>query len=242
MVVTPWVLGLAWAIGQGRFEPAHVVLFGFWMVGYFAFYAAGLWLKSRFRPRYRSAVLTYGSVSAVLGVVVLLLAPQWWSWVLVYVPICAFALWLSYQRRERDVVSGLATLVAACLLPVVMASGGITRIDGMPTLGVLAAICFGYFFGTVWYVKTVIRERGKPSWLVLSIAWHAACVVAALFVPAPLPTGWVVAFFVLLLLRAVLVAWLGPMSGRRPKVSILGIGEFVLTVILLLILVPTLVA
>lgn len=233
MLVLPWVLGLGIVVGQGRFAVEHAVLFAFWMVGYFAFFAATLWLKSRFKPRYLPALATYGATAAVLGLVLLRLAPQWWVWVLAFAPICSFALWLAWKRQERDVVSGLATIVAACLIPVVMGGWG-------PVPVALALVCFGYFFGTVLYVKTVIRERGKPGWVAFSVAWHAACAVAVAWVPAPLPKWWLVAFFAAIALRALLVPLLGPMRCRRVDVKLVGIWEFVTSAALLAITLPAL--
>lgn len=230
-----------WAVGEGRLRAAHIVLFAFWMVGYFTFHATTLWLRSRLQARYLPPVATYGGVAIGLGLAVLVLNPQWWSWVLLYVPLCSAALWLAWRRQDRDVASGLATITAACLIPVVMGSEGLWRPGGLPVLAGVAVICFGYFFGTVLYVKTLVRERGKPGWVVGSVAWSVLCAVAAVWVPAPLPAAWVVAFFVLIALRSLLLPLLGPMAGRRVDIKKVGIAEFGTTVVLLAVLVPALV-
>lgn len=235
MLVLPWVFGFTHALATVGLRVEHLLLFAFWMVSYFAFFVAGLWLKSRFKPRYVPALVTYGGAAAVLGLALALLAPHWLPWVLVFAPVCGFALWLAWRRQERDVVSGLATVVAACLIPLVM--GGLAAVPLA-----LALVCLGYFFGTVWYVKTVIRQRGKPGWVVASVAWHAACAVAVWWVPEPLPAAWLGVFFAALCLRALLVPLLGPMSGRRVDVKVLGIWEFVTSAALLGIMLPALMA
>lgn len=233
MLVVPWLLGFAHAVGAGAFRVEQAVLLAFWMVGYLAFFAAGQWLKSRFRPRYLPALATYGAVAGALGVLLLVLAPGWWPWVLVFAPICSFALWEAWRRRERDVVSGLATVVAACLVPVVI--GGWAAVPVA-----VALVCVGYFFGTVLYVKTLLRERGRPGWVVASVAWHATCAVAFGQVPAPLPAAWLVAFFVAIGARALLVPALGPLRGRRVDVRRVGIWEFVTSAILVAVMLPPL--
>lgn len=240
--VVPWLLGLAWAIGAGSVELVHFLLFAFWMVGYFCFFAASQWLKSHFKPRYVRAVATYGAAAGALGIWVLVLRPGWWSWILVFAPLTGYALWSSYARRERELVSGFVTILAATLIPVVMGSQALWAPGGMPTLAVVSAICLGYFFGTVLYVKTIIRERGKVTYVVASVAWHMVCSALALAVPAPLPAVWVTAFFLAMALRAALVAALGPMRGRRVSAKAVGIWEFVSTLALIAILVPGLVA
>ncbi len=240
--IVPWLLGLSWAIGAGRLALVHVLLFAFWMVGYFCFFATSLWLKSHFKRRYVQAMATYGAVAGVLGVWVLALRPGWWSWVLVFAPLTGYALWTSYARRERELVSGFVTILAATLIPVVMGSVALWAPGGMPTLAVVSAVCFGYFFGTVLYVKTLIRERGKLSYVVASVAWHLACAALAMAIPAPLPAIWVAAFFLAMALRAGLVAALGPMRGRNVSAKTVGFWEFVSTLTLIAILVPGLVA
>lgn len=235
-VITPWLLGLFWALASGSFAVEHVVLFAFWLVGYFAFFALSMWLKSRFKPRYRRAVATYGAGSVVLGVVLLALRPDWWSWALVFAPVCTYALWLAYQRRDRDLSSGLATVVAACLLPLVMGSQGVLRLGGMPQLVIIALVCFGYFFGTVLYVKTVLRERGRISYVVYSVGWHVVCAAIALFIPQAGLAWGISGFFVAMAIRAGLVAWQGPLSGRRVSVKALGIAEFASTSLLVIVL------
>lgn len=240
--MVPWLLGLAWAIGAGAAGWVHVLLFAFWMVGYFCFFATSLWLKSHFKPRYVRAMATYGAVAAVLGVGVLALRPGWWSWILVFAPLTGYALWTAYARKERELVSGLVTILAACLIPLVMGSDALWSLGGMPTLAVVAAVCLGYFFGTVLYVKTLIRERGKVGYVVASVAWHVACAVLALAIPGPIPAGWVAAFFAAMALRAGLVAGFGPLRGRKVSAKAVGVWEFISTLALLAILLPGLLA
>lgn len=239
-IITPWLLGLAWTVGAGRLLPEHVLLFAFWLVGYFAFFATSLWLKSRFKPRYRPAVVTYATAAAVLGLVVLALRPAWWSWVLAFAPLGGYALWMAWRRSERELVAGLATVVAACLLPLVMASDGLWRPGGLPEVPAIALVCVGYFFGTVVYVKTIIRERGRAGYVVASVAWHLGCALAALWAPPPLPAVPLSLFFVLMALRAGLVAALGPMRGRRVSAKAVGIGEFGSTLLLVAVVAPAL--
>ena len=84
----------------------------------------------------------------------------------------------------------------------------------------LALTQFLYFAGTVFYVKSAIRERGNERFLWLSVAAHAAAtVVVLIFSP------WLALVFLLLTVRAAFV----PRLGATPKQ--LGIGEIVSTVV-----------
>ena len=82
MLIVPYVVGLVAAVADSRFTLADVTLFGFWMVGYFAFFATSLWLKSRRKARYFPPVRAYAVGSAVLGLLTLALQPSLWSWAL----------------------------------------------------------------------------------------------------------------------------------------------------------------
>ncbi|MDO5094875.1 MAG: YwiC-like family protein [Propionibacteriaceae bacterium] len=238
MLVLPYLLGLIWAIGADRFHPALLVLGPVWIIGYFAFFATATWLKSNFKPRYRPAVVTYSGIVVVLGGLLLVLKPGWWAWALVFGPLTGLGLWLAWRRRERSLLSGFATVSAASLLPLVMGSDSPVALGGLPVLPGLSLACFGYFFGTVFYVKTNVRERGRVSYIWYSVAWHAACTVLFAVVDFGLPRWWLVAFFAACTLRAGLVPMLGPMSGRKVTTKQLGYTEMIVTAVLVAILVP----
>ncbi|XXB58901.1 YwiC-like family protein [Trueperella pyogenes] len=71
MITIPVLLGVL----IGGFVWQHVLLLGLWWAGYFAFYAGGLWLRSRRRPRYLPPVRAYTLVTFVFGVGLLIAAP-----------------------------------------------------------------------------------------------------------------------------------------------------------------------
>ncbi len=236
MVVVPWLLGFVWVLRNDGAVAASLLLFACWLSGYFAFFAVSQWLRSRFRPRYLPAVRAYTVATGVLGVGVLAMQPQWWSWAVVFAPLAALSLWLAWRRRDRGLVSGIATVAAASLLPLVMGGDGVW--PGVPATELVGVslVCFGYFFGTVLYVKTIIRERGSLGWVLASVSWHLACVLVAVLVPSPLPRLLVAVFFGLMALRAWFVPWLGPLRGHNFTARAVGFGEFGATALLVALL------
>src|SRR5690606_26343166 len=112
-----------------------------------------------------------------------------------------------------------------------------TRLGHLPGLGVVAAVCFAYFFGTVLYVKTMIRERGQVSWVVASVAWHALAAAACLLIPEPFGRWWLVGFFVIMTLRALALPYWGRMRGRNVSPKALGFGEIAATAAFVLVFV-----
>ena len=194
MLAVPLLVGTV----LGRPAWVHLPLAVLWCVGYLAFYATGLWLKSRFKARWWPPVRAYGIATVVPAVAVLVLRPDLLAWVPLFVPLVAVSLWSSYRRRERSLLNDGATVLAACLMvPVAFAAGtgpapggwpGLTLPDGVtglagtgwPQVWAVFALVLAYFAGTVLYVKTLVRERGERPYLVASLVYHlVAGVVAA---------------------------------------------------------------
>ncbi len=213
MILTPAVVGML----ASRPAWVHLALLAFWLVGYFAFFATGLWLKSGRRPRYRRPVVVYVAVSAALGVLTLAMDPGLLRWAPLFVPPAAVGLVASANRTERSLVSGLATTVGSSMMVLVAydAGGG----TDWPTAWLLTAVLAAYFAGTVLYVKTNIRKRGSRGYYLLSIAVHG--LATAVLVPVSVPMAVV---FAALTVRAAVV----------PRLSVtvkqLGLGEVVSTV------------
>ena len=219
MLAVPALLGIAarlrWG-GDGGPATYLISLVAAWFAGYFWFSAASLWLKSA--PRRRRPLLaplaTYGALAAGLGAAVLVLVgPSLLLWGIVFVPLTALALVLVAHRRERSLLSGAATVIAAsaflvtCYLP--------SPTSSAPRLGDaiwLAGVCLAYFLGTVFAVKTMIRERGSQGWFAASVGYHAACVGFAVVGLATGALSWVwIGFFAAATIRAAAL----PLIARR---------------------------
>lgn len=214
MVISPLLVG---AIASG-WSWTQVPLFAFWLLGYFAFNACSLWLKSRRKPRYLPALRSYLVAATILAGVTMALDPRLISWVPWFIAPLGIGLWAAAQRRERDTLAGLATVAGASLMTVVSYAAGPGT--DLPSAWLLALVQFCYFGGTVFYVKSAIRQRGSRGYLWLSIGFHGAATAAMVAI-----SWWLVAVFALLTLRAAVV----PGRGLSPKQ--LGIGEIVATVL-----------
>lgn len=233
MLVVPVVVGALHAGARWW----HLLLLVTWLVAYLAFYATGLWLRARRKVRYRPPVVAYTAVTAALGVATLVAEPALLRWAVVYAPLLAASLWFSWRRDDRSLTNDLLTVAAACLMAVVahtpVTSGSLTGWGWLPGgaapgAWLVAGVLFAYFAGTVFYVKTMIRERGNRTMSVTSIAYHGAATVAV-----GLASPWLAGLFALLTVRAVVVprAW----PGATPRT--IGYGEIVASVVLTVVLV-----
>jgi len=229
MLIVPFAVG---ALDAGL-SWRHLPLLFAWLVGYFAFFAAGLWLRSGGKRRYWPPVRAYGILTVLLGLVVIAVDPDVLRWAVVFLPLLVFSLWCSWRRADRSLLNDGVTVLAACLITVVAAGfgerpgepgtsglAGLTWVPGADQgrSWVLAGLLLAYFAGTVLYVKTMIRDRGDVGRYRLSVVYHAAVCV-----PAAVADPWLGALFVAFTLRAAVVPkrWPGAAATR------IGIGEIV---------------
>ncbi|MGZ4552759.1 MAG: YwiC-like family protein [Mycobacteriaceae bacterium] len=229
MLVVPFVVGALEAGPSWR----HLPLLFTWLAGYFAFFAAGLWLRSRGKRRYWPPVRAYAVLTVVLGLVAIAVEPDLLHWAVVFLPLLAFSLWFSWRRLDRSLLNDAVTVLAACLMTV-MAAGlgerageretpslaGLAWLPGadQARTWVLAGLLLAYFAGTVLYVKTMIRDRGDVGRYRLSVTYRVA-----ICVPAAIVSPWLGALFAAFAVRAAVVPkrWPGLAAAR------IGVGEIV---------------
>ncbi|HQZ00270.1 MAG TPA: YwiC-like family protein [Propionicimonas sp.] len=230
MLALPVVVGLIVRPADAG-DASHLLpLIGCWVIGYLAFNAATLWLKAPAgrRSRHSRPVVVYGLIAGALGVLTLLSSDRgvlWW--LVLFAPLVGVALWLASLRRERTLISGALTVAAASLVTLVVSfdtPAALFAAWGTPLAGQalgMVAVLFGYEFGTVFSVKTMIRERGHTGWLAASIGWHLGCTLGAVGMAWSGAIGWIwVAFFAATAVRA----WLLPVLGRTRTIRPLVVG------------------
>ncbi|WP_041476888.1 YwiC-like family protein [Corynebacterium ulcerans] len=204
MVTVPALIGVA-------FAPAwiDIPLLMLWWCGYFAFFAGSVWMRGGYRKRHLPPLAVYGAITAFAGLVVLLCNWRLVVWIPAFLPLVGIAVYETWRRRPRSLLSGLSTVCAACLILPVIAWAG----DGLTTrVWAACGVLLLYFAGSIPYVKTLIRERGSRPWLIGSVTFHLAFLIAAcVAVGYHLVHGAVAVISGILLLRA----WLMPIAGAR---------------------------
>ncbi len=237
MLVVPVVVGAVVAGPTWR----HALLLVVWLVGFCAFSAAGLWLRSGRRARYVPPLRFHTVAAGVLGVALLVTAPGLLRWAPVFVVLLAVSLGSSVRRADRGWLNDLLTVLAACLMTVVAAGlrggwGGSWAPPGadVRSAWVAALLLACYFLGTVPYVKTLIRDRGDRRVLAVSVGYHAVLAAAALVWAVVSGAGAAFALLVValgLLARAVLV----PRRRPWPSPKAIGFGEVAATVVVTIV-------
>lgn len=225
MITIPALSGVVLA----GWEWVHLPLLLFWWVGYFAFQAGALWLKSRRKARYLPPVRTYALAALPFGLAVLLLRPELALWAPVFAPLVAIAVWAAMARRERGLLNDTATVLAAALMvPVAFSAAAPLDDSRWPWVIVVTAVEFAYFWGTIPHVKALIRERDNPAYHWFSAIYHAVgaaivVVAAALgsLTTTPLGGWFLAATWVGLAVRA---AWMPAHQHRTAPMRPIVIG------------------
>jgi len=218
MLISPFLVGVI----AGGPHWIHLSLAAFWILGYFAFFATSLWLKSGRRQQWLPPVRIYLLAASTTGAFVVFQDPGLVTWVPAFLLPLGVGLWAAAQRRERDLLVGITTIMGASTMALLTYQIGAGELDTRAWQ--LALVQFLYFTGTVFFVKSAIRERNNPTFLRLSIGYH----LAATFLTCWL-SGWLGALFLSLTLRAALLPPL------KPNPRTLGIMEIVATLLVALI-------
>ena len=227
MLVLPLVVG---ALRAGPRWP-HLWLLVAWLLAYLAFFAAGRYLRSGRKPRYRPPLIAYVTAAGVVGGGLLAWQPELVRWGVVYAPLLVASLAFSARRAERHLLNDLLTVAAASLIAVVAFwmhdDGAWLPGSGSATAWAVAGVVFGYLVGTALYVKTMIRERGEMAWYAASVGYHVALAVVGVWLLPPAAL-----LFVALTIRAAAVPRLFP----RARPYAIGLGEIAASVALAAVL------
>lgn len=212
---------------------AAVPLFITWWAGYFTYFAITIWVKSRLRTKHLPPVLTYGAITALAGIAALITQWQLIAWLPIFAPIIAVAVYETIKRRERSLVSGWSTVLAAAMMLPTVAS--------ISTSGTPAAVSADlwwatawfalYFGGSIYYVKTLIRDFGNHARFIQSVGFHAAVFIGAIALAVAQPHTWpVVAVGALLAARSYAVPRIAQRRGKRIPPKYVGMIDGLVTV------------
>jgi hypothetical protein len=222
MLAVPYLLG---TLAAGWSWPA-LPLLAVWLLGYLFSYSALMALRVRRRERFVvSARLT--AILAAPFAVWLVVARPWLllAW-LAFVPMVAVNLWYARRRDERAWPNGLASVTNSCLM--VFLAYGVGEGTDWRRAGALFLVAWLYFAGTVFYVKTMIRERDSVTYYYVSLGVHAVSVVVTAVI-----SPWLGALFAWFLLRAVTMPRVA--AGTRIRPMQVGLVELVNAVLLVVV-------
>ncbi|AKE41991.1 YwiC-like family protein [Corynebacterium kutscheri] len=232
MLFVPSLIGLLIAPSW-----AAVLLLLTWWFGYFTYFAITIWVKGRLRSKHLPPVFTYGVITALVGIATLVVRWQLLAWLPIFAPIISIAIYETIQRRERSILSGWSTVLAASLMLPTAVSAATT---GTPTVVSgdiwLLAIWFAtYFGGSIYYVKTLIRDFGKPARFYQSLLVHAVVFIGAGVLTIMRPGTWpVTVVSACLLIRSYVMPRYAVKRGKRIAPKYIGMIDTIISLFVVL--------
>ena len=199
MLVTPVVVGSL----LGTLRPLHLLLLVTWLAAYCANFYLSLAMKTRRWSKYRPQLMVYGGAAAVGAVPLLNVEPQLWWIAAVAGPTFLLNAYLVRERNERSWLNDLAGIVLAFAVGFGAFHAGYDGADravvehAWRAIGIVSL----YSAGTVFYVKTMIRERGSALWMRVSVGFHFGLLAVVLL----MHYWWLVGVAAAALLRSIVV-------------------------------------
>lgn len=203
MLLVPYVTGMI--AGGARWE--HLPLLAVWVFGYCMFFTATNWVKARRRPAYLAPVRFWGISTAIAGIAALYWCFELLPWGRAFVILTAITAWETLGGRDRSLLARSSEVFAAGLMGVVAWYFG-----GQSTDGALLAMAFMtyYFWSTIPFVKSLVREKRSRLYHWLSIGAHVLGLGSAVVMSLLGYWNWMtVGFWAIVCVRAVLFTHVG---------------------------------
>lgn len=181
MLIIPYVTGVIFS--QATW--VHITLFIAWFFFYLASYP---FLQAVRKSKQRSDWMKWGMIYSVIAVVFLIPSVIGFPKLVYLAPIMLVLLsiniWHSKQKSERAWLNDLSAILLFCIGAVAAYWVGGGKWD--QNMFMIVLFNFVYFFGTVFYVKSVFRERTNSRWLIGSKVYHIIQILIPVIVGYPL--------------------------------------------------------
>jgi YwiC-like protein len=201
MLLVPLLLGVA----ASRPYAWQLVLGCAAFAGYLTSATLQAWARARRPPEYRPPMLAYGTVFAVTGLLLVVAFPSLLLSLVVVVPTAIVVLGGARPGTRRDLANSLAQIAQALVL--VPAAAYVSGEVDVERIVAYTAVAAAYLVGTVLVVRSVLRERGNEAFAALSVGFHVAVMLLAIWL---YPAGYAL-LAVALTARAIAL----PVVGQR---------------------------
>ncbi|TLS37829.1 YwiC-like family protein [Pseudalkalibacillus caeni] len=171
-----WVmLGLPYLIGMIAGGPKwiHIPLFLGWLFLYLASYPIMMYLKKkRSREQYLKWIGIYMSLAILFVSLPLFLYVKLLLLSLFLLPLLIVNMFYARQNNERAFLNDISAIAGLCLGGPASYFVGTQQWDEKAVLIWISSVLF--FMGSVFFVKTMIREKKNPKFKLYSWGYHSA--------------------------------------------------------------------
>lgn len=204
MLLLPYLAGLRFGL-----DWLQIPLLIGWITGWLFSYHALLAVKTRRFARVRVQTLTYGAICAAMLLPVVALRPALFWFAPAFAVLLAVNVVLVRGGQERASLNGMVSVTMASLMPMIVPATA--KLDWAMGIWV-AGVAWLYLAGSVFYVKSMIREHGSVPHRVASAIYHCAALGVAVFI-----WPWLAVAFGIALVRALVLP-------ARPRMRIAVVG------------------
>lgn len=223
-----------------------------WVLCYCTQYALSRWILSPAGRRSAAAWLGWTLATVICGCATLVAAPGLLRWAPIFAILCAVSLsGIAVRHSASGMVSQTAGIIASCLIPGVLPSAvdpaASVLPDGMAwwlafvwwppqafdaPLVTAAAMMFAYEFGSLLFVRSMVRRFGDHRYRQAAILWHVGILLAAMMAAylGVFTRPWA-AILAALVLTARVGVWDAANTRQRPPISRLALTECVSVVL-----------
>lgn len=215
ILLLPYLAGLQFGLDWWQIP----LLIG-WLTGWLFSHHVLLAVKTRRLARVRRQIAVYGTICAAMLLPVVAVRPGLLWFAPIFLALLAVNVFMVRGGQERATVNGIVSVTMASLMSLIApATAQIDWTVGIP----VATVAWVYLAGSVFYIKSMIREHGSRQHWIASGVYHAVALVIAVFV-----WPWLAVPFGLTLARAVVL------PGRpRMRVPIVGAAEIGISLVVL---------
>ncbi|WP_078428323.1 YwiC-like family protein [Alkalihalobacterium alkalinitrilicum] len=211
MLIVPYLLGILFSTTNWT----HL----FFFIGILSFYfATGPILAYIRQPRLGKSVLPaiglYTIIGSLFFIPIIIQLPFLMVLFLFISPFFAVNLWFAKQKKERLFINDVIAIFGFSFLVLIAFYIGNREIPIQAYMLMLVNLCF--FIGSVFHIKTFIRERGNQHFHKLSNIYHSSLIIIPLLFGLP--------FIALALAVSSLKTWIMP-RNKKIKPMTLGLIE-----------------
>ncbi|MGK9044402.1 YwiC-like family protein [Mammaliicoccus vitulinus] len=220
MIVVP----IAFGIATSGFTFLHVLLYLGVLAAYFMSDQVFFYLKKRKKDI--GYIYTAGIFALIVLVsfipIVLYRNDTFWIF-LFMLPLSFMNAYFAKKKNERAFTNDVIAVIIFCLFGIISTLLN-TAISNIQTWLPVFLISFMYFFGTILYVKTMIREKKSTKYKWSSWIYHL-CIVFVGFMMSPL----VMVMYIPSLIRSIVL------YGKKIKIMHVGLIEIANSVFVLVV-------
>ncbi|MYL34921.1 hypothetical protein GLW05_15100 [Pontibacillus yanchengensis] len=167
MLLVPFLLGIT----SSTFTSTHIPLFLGWLFLYLSTYPLLMLVKGKKKKEYYKWSGIYVGFTLLFLAIVLLNEWKMLYFGLMMIPLFIVNLYFAKKKKERAFLNDVTAIIVFCIGGLASYYLGAGSLDKQGWM--IAILCFLFFLGSTFFVKTMIREKKNVAFRWYSWSYHA---------------------------------------------------------------------